>query len=434
MKVAEKKKTDSIIFLEVEANGDEVTKAFDVAQAALEQTLGIQSKNLTDAQDAIREKTGFEDIDSFLEPQVAEYLIPYAIDQSGIMPDFTPKVTRDSAAKRGSTYSFTLEVTPKPQFELSSYDPVTIRVPAFEINEAEVEKQIADMARSYGEYEQIEPRPAQLGDSCLITINSSRGGSAVPEITMENAIYDIGSHLVSDEFDTMIVGMSAGETKSFMIEYLPQAHSSFEEESKVECIVTLTEVRKRSIPTINDEWIKANIPTAQNLETFKQLIREEFKQSYSLEFEDAKRREASAELATRFKGDIQDEAFASMRTTLVNNLRIKLQKEGSTLDEYIEKSGGQKQFDLSMMMQAKDTLAQGYALDALFRHENMVLTEKDILDACMTMDPEQPELVKKQMEYAGCGFALRETAERLKASKWLLDCSEVIAEVVGEDA
>ena len=65
---------------------------------------------------------------------------------------------------------------------------------------------------------------------------------------------------------------------------------------------------------------------------------------------------------------------------------------------------------------------RGYALDALFRHEKMVLTDEDIEAACRSMSPQQnPKQVRNQMEQTGRGFALREAAERLKANRWLVD-------------
>ncbi|MEG0759571.1 MAG: trigger factor, partial [Raoultibacter sp.] len=69
----------------------------------------------------------------------------------------------------------------------------------------------------------------------------------------------------------------------------------------------------------------------------------------------------------------------------------------------------------------RETLVQGFSLDALFRHENMVVTDEDILEACKLMNAQQPEMARDQMQQSGRGFALREIAERMKANQWLLD-------------
>ena len=87
----------------------------------------------------------------------------------------------------------------------------------------------------------------------------------------------------------------------------------------------------------------------------------------------------------------------------------------------MQSQGGEQQFGMIMMMQTREMLVQGYALDALFRHEKMTLTDEDIDAACRSMNPQNPDAVKREMQENGRGFALREAAERMKANQWLLD-------------
>ena len=110
-----------------------------------------------------------------------------------------------------------------------------------------------------------------------------------------------------------------------------------------------------------------------------------------------------------------------MQLNLMSNLRMQLQQQNMTYEQFIEQQGGEQQFNMMMMMQTREMLVQGYALDALFRHEKMVLTDEDIEAACRSMSPQQnPKQVRNQMEQTGRGFALREAAERLKANRWLV--------------
>ena len=53
----------------------------------------------------------------------------------------------------------------------------------------------------------------------------------------------------------------------------------------------------------------------------------------------------------------------------MNNVRQTAQQQGKTLDAFIEEQGGQQQFGMMMMMQIRELLVQGFALDALFRHD-----------------------------------------------------------------
>lgn len=426
MKVIEKKKEQGTVILEAVAGADDVEKAFEAAYVSFAQQMGLKPDGDKTISQIAEEQLGLKDLDATVAPQVVDYLTPFAVDKKNLMPAYPARVTHQATARRGSELPFTLEVALKSDLELSSYDPVVVKIPPFEVSEADIEKQLAQMAESYADFVQIEPRPARIGDSCLLNILAQENGVDVPELTMENAIYELGSNTISKEFDQHIVGMNASESKTFPYEY--PAQDIGDAPRTIELTVELLETREKVIPAIDDEWIKQNAPAAKNAAGFKRLIKAELEKELFKEYENMKRQEVTAELAKRYTGDISDEAILAMQKTIINNMRMQLQEEGVSLEDYIKNNGGDQQFNVMTMMQSKENLAQGYALDALFRHEGLSLSDEDIREACKTFDPENPDMIRKQMEYSGCGYMLRETAERLKASNWLLEHAEIIEE------
>lgn len=424
MKVTEKTRTARDLVLEVVASPADVEMAFEAALLSFAQLMGLQPEGSKTIAQVGEEKLGIRDLDAVVEPQVVEYLTPLAVDKKNLMPAYPAQVLKKSVARRGSELSFVLKVALKTGLVLSSYEPVTISLPPLKIAEEKIDEQISLMAQSYAEFAEIEPRPALMGDSCLINLRAEHEGRDIPELTVEKAIYNLGSHQISDDFEGNLVGMSASETKEFVItgpDYVAQVNGR-----PIECIVDVIEVRERRVPEINDAWIMLNAPEAKTLEGFKDSMRQAFMQNYALEYEATKRQLASAELAKRFSGDIADEAILAMQENIVMNIKKQLSREERSFDEYVSECGGEQQFNLSTMIQSKDNLAQGYALDAFFLHAKLALNDADILEACKTIDSENPELIRKQMEYSGCGYMLQETAERLKASKVLLEQAEIV--------
>ena len=101
-------------------------------------------------------------------------------------------------------------------------------------------------------------------------------------------------------------------------------------------------------------------------------------------------------VAFRTRTGIQDEVYEAMQQTLVSNLRGQLQQQGIPFEQFVQSQGGEQQFGMIMMMQTREMLVQGYALDALFRHEKMTLTDEDIDAACRSMNPQNPDAVKRR--------------------------------------
>jgi len=57
----------------------------------------------------------------------------------------------------------------------------------------------------------------------------------------------------------------------------------------------------------------------------------------------------------------------------------------------------------------------------VFRHEGLVVTDEDIEEICFMTNPQSPAQARKQFEESGNGYILRESAERLRATKWVVD-------------
>ena len=145
MKVTEKKLDDGRILLEAVASTAEVSHALTAAQYRFAQQMGVQPTPGMSVEQAVEKQLGIKDLDAIVQQQAVEYLVPFAIDKRNITPAFPALPKAAGPLKRGQTFSFEVRVTPKPDYELKSYEPVSITVPPFEIEQAEVEEQIAQI-------------------------------------------------------------------------------------------------------------------------------------------------------------------------------------------------------------------------------------------------------------------------------------------------
>ena len=167
MKVTEKKLDDGRILLEAVASTAEVSHALTAAQYRFAQQMGVQPTPGMSVEQAVEKQLGIKDLDAIVQQQAVEYLVPFAIDKRNITPAFPALPKAAGPLKRGQTFSFEVRVTPKPDYELKSYEPVSITVPPFEIEQAEVEEQIAQIdaqMQAHTDFREIEALSAQRID------------------------------------------------------------------------------------------------------------------------------------------------------------------------------------------------------------------------------------------------------------------------------
>lgn len=425
MKVTEKKLDDGRIQLEAVATPEEVEQALNAAEYGFAQQMNLRPVQGKSIEQIVEDQLGIKDLASIVEPQATEMLVPFAIDKKNITPSYPPKASAKSPLKRGQSFTFGLTVSPRPDYELSSYDPVSITVAPFEIDPAEVENEMARMADQFAEFVTDDPHPVQSGDHCMLAIEATKDGEVMQGLTTDGRTYTAGAGLMPDGFDENVIGMDVGETKSFTFTGPGLDDKGNQIDETIECTVTVKEIQKRVIPAITDEWVKKNMPLYRDAAALRGSIKERIEKGRMNEYENYKRQVAASELAKRFTGRIADEVYEAMQQTMLTNMRGELQQQGMTFEQFVEQNGGEQQFNMMLMMQIRETLVQGYALDALFRHEGLVVTDEDLEDACRLMNPQNPQMARQQMESSGRGFALREIAERMKANKWLLEHAEV---------
>ena len=434
MKVTKKKLDDGKLMLEAVATAEEVDKALHQAQLRFANQMGLRPERDKTIAQVAEERMGIKDLDSVVNSQAIDNLVPFAIDKKGITPAFPPQALPSSTLKRGREFAFRVTVLPKPEYELESYDPVDITVPPFKTDDAAVQKALDEFAENYAQFEKTDPHPVEKGNHILLKIEASENGKRLEGLCTEGRTYTTGMGYMPDGFDENILGMNVGETKSFSFD-----GPGFDEEGNpktetVDCTVTILEMQKRVVPAITDEWVKTYMPMYPSAEALRGEFEKSINGERKRQYDDYVRNVAASKLAERFKGRISDAVYEAMRDNIMNNLQKTLEQQEISFDDFVEQNGGKQMFDMQVMMQTRQNLVQGYALDALFRHEHLVVSDEDINDACTMMNPRDPRAVRRELESTGRNFALRETAERVCANKWLVDHANITISDASEKA
>lgn len=431
MKVKQNKIDDTTVRLEVVATADEVNNALNAAKIAFAQSMGMKPPTQgADIDEEAEKQMGIKNLDSIVEASAIDALVPLAIDKKNIIPSFPPHATPKSAFKRNTEFKFDVDVSLKPEYELSSYDPVKITVAPFTMDESVVDAQLNQMAEQYTTYitevDVPADREVSKGDHIKIALEAKENGESLKGLSTDGRTYTVAEGFMPDGFDENILGMKVGETREFTFEG-PDFDENFNERTQVvDAKVTVLEFQKEAKPEMNDEWVKNNMPMYKDLSEMRKDLSRGFEQQARMQYDAYVKQVAAQELATRFQGKIADEVYEAMREQLLNSIRMDLQQQGMTWEQFVEQNGGEQNFGMMLMLQIRQMLVQGFALDALFRHEHLSITDEDIEEACRSMNPQiNPKALRKQLETAGRGFALRESAERLKANKYLVDHADI---------
>jgi trigger factor len=445
MKIKRSTTSDGKIELKVTASAEKVQEAVRFADFQLALQSGIQPQSPEALGAAVKEKLGAA-YDAFLGLEVARFLAPFAVTQEKLAIIGSPKVTSELASvSPDKELSFTIEVIPKPVYELDDFSPVKIQSRRAQVSDADIDQQLVMLAERAASLEKDDDRPVAEGDIVLISLKSlNEKGEEIAAFTAERRSYGLGRGGMPVDFDKNLIGMKPGETRTFTVsETIPQEPGAGEKDADgagadedakkgaaktltVTFIVDLLEVQKRVIPAITDAWVEKNIPNAATVLELREEIRKQGLAQRERELAGARRFFAASELAKRFKGEIPEELYELTCNSIAQSLQQNLREQGRTLEEFIrQQAGDEQQFSLQLMAQAREMLAQGFSLDALARHLKLEITDEDIAETFRLMAPGHEKEAQMEFELTGRMYQVHEGALRNKANKWLLENAEI---------
>lgn len=447
MKVSQKKVDGDKVTLSAIASKDDVAKALQMAQEGFARSMGLKPDSSMTIAQAAEQHLGIKDLDSIVAGNAIELLIPMALDKRNIAPSFMPKPQTTDVLRRGAEFKFTLEVTLKPAYELTSYDPIDIEIMPFGVSEEEVEAELEKMAGSFTAYvkdDSADPeRPVQSGDYIKVFLEATQDGERLKGLSTDGRTYVVGAGHMPQGFDEQVTGMKVGEEKEFDFAAPgpdpeapailtsseadpPSEDGAGKEPSPIHAKVKVLELQREEKPELDDAWVKVHVPFFNSAQEMRDNVRKSLEMQARESYDAYLRQLAAAELAKRFEGKISDKVYESMMSQLQSNIRMDLKQQGKTWEQFVEENGGEQQLTMLLMMQAREVITQGYALDAVYRHFKLTISTSDVEAVCHAMNPNgDPREMRQQAERAGQGSAIREMAERFKANQYILDHANI---------
>lgn len=428
LKVVQKELEDGRIQLNITVPAGTTGDIFKGAMfsLAMQNKLDMQNIKMENLEREVLEAVGEAQCNAFASHYAMNAMAPFAITQQNIEPIMDPEVSTGGQIVAGREFSFVAVVTPKPRYELSSYDPVTVQIPEVTVTDEEIDAQILNMAERAATTVADKGAEVTSGVEIVMGISSKfkDTGEEIGNLTAERRVYATGSGYLPEEFDEQILGMKDGESKTFDFDLpgMPGGEGELGKPRTATTTVNIIQVNKKVVPSITDAWVEVNVPEAKNVEGLREMLRKQGMEYKNKEQENMKYFMTASALAQRFKGYIADNIYEYTQGDMLANLNEQLKQNGLTLQQYIENMGMDEQsFNMQFMMQVRETLRQSFALDALARHLKLSITEEDIADTISRMAPGNEERARADLEGSGRTYLLREATVRSKANKWLVE-------------
>jgi trigger factor len=395
---------DHRIKLTVEVDELEMNEAIDAAATALAKQITVKGFRKGKVPKALRSEAIRESLPDFYSRAVADTLS----DPIG-QPDINI-----TAGEESGELSFEAEVEVRPEISIRGQRELRVTIPSPVVGDDEINAQIDRFRETDAVLREVE-RPIITGDLVSMDIHVQQLNSEAEPIDMSDYMYTVGSGVITDGVDELILGLKAGEELKL--------NGSLGEGQTATYELTLKQVKERELPELSDEWVKENTEW-ESVDTMRDAI---LSQMRAMKIVEAQRSQRDAVLMA-LSELVSEEAAPDVLVAAETNDR---------LQELGQRLGQQKlslETFLSITNQTPDQLLEALrqdairavridlAMRALVKAEQIEPTSDEVDEEltktaeAMGLDAEQ---LRTNLRDSGRVVAFNAEVAKMKASKWL---------------
>lgn len=301
-----------------------------------------------------------------------------AVQEAELKPLSQPEIDLTKFAD-GEPIEITAELDVRPPVTVPDASSISVEVADAEVADGDVDEQLQALLEQFATYTDVE-RAAADGDALTVDLSATdTDGKPVEGAQAEGLPYTVGSGALLDGLDDAVVGLSAGDEKTFSTELVGGELKG----KPVDVTVKVTDVKERQLPDLDDEFAS----TVGDFETLAEL-RADLVERLTR----AKRMEQAAEARDNVLTEIVDKVDVPLPDGLVSDEVAERRQQtlqqlsfaGLTLEGYLEDQGQtEEEFDAELERQVRESIVAGFILDEIAAAEEIGLEENELTEHIM---------------------------------------------------
>jgi trigger factor len=297
-----------------------------------------------------------------------------AVTESDVRPLGQPDI-QVTKKEYGEELVFTAEVDVRPEITLPDLSALKITVDPIKVSDEDVDAELQSLRARFGTLTGVE-RPAATGDFVSIDLSANIDGEDVPEAATKGLSHEVGSGQLIDGVDDAIVGLSAGESRTFTTTMAAGPHAGKE----AEVTVTVGSVKERELPEPDDEFAQL----ASEFDTIDEL-----RASLADQVSGAKRVQQAEDIRVAALDALREQVDMPLPEAIVqaqvdNTLHSALHgldHDEAKFAEALEKQGSSREeFDANTRSNAEKAVKTQLLLDALGDDLDIQVSQQDLTE------------------------------------------------------
>jgi trigger factor len=345
------------------------------------------------------------------------------------MPDFYSRAVADTlsdpigqpdinitAGEESGLLTFEAEVEVRPEISIKGQNDLRVTIPSPVVNDEEVNAQIDRFRETDAVLKEVD-RPIMNGDLVAMDIHVEQIASDAEPIDMSDYMYTVGSGVITEGVDDLIVGLKAGEELKLNGTMSPGVVATYE--------LKLKQVKERELPELTDEWAAENTEW-QSVDAMRDAILERMRSMKIVEAQRSQRDAVLIALSDLVSEEAAPEVLVSSETNeRLEELGQRLAQQKLTLEMFLQITNqSPDQLLESLRQDAVRAVRIDLGMRALVKAEKLDPTpeevDEELEETAKAMGVDADKL-RTNLRDSGRTVAFNAEVAKMKASRWLQD-------------
>ena len=369
----------------------------------------------------IKQRFGEEVKSDVVEALVPKYFRREA-EKRGLMPVSQPRVTdlhiRDSEPLR---FKASFEVM--PEIPVEGYKELRADKPEIVVSDEEVEQALDNVGEQHATFTSVEGRPLADGDFAQASLDGrpkdAQATKDANPVHMDEVLVEIGGKNTMPEFTEQLRGASAGEERTFDVNYPQDASDKRLAGKTFSYTVKIHAIKQKSLPELNDEFAK-ELGEFTSMDAVKKQIRENMEAEKRHTAEHEAKDKLVAELVKRNEFEVPE-------SLVERQIDLRLERGLRALAAQGMKMEDMKKMDLPRLRmgqreQALQDVKSSLLLERIAELEKITVSDDELnqeVEALAKQTKQTPEAVRARLTQDGGLDRIRNRIRSEKALNFL---------------
>ena len=304
-----------------------------------------------------------------------------------------------------------------PEVKLEQYKGLDAVRRTRPVTDEDVHKMIEGLRDASASLQPVEDRGAEAGDTVTINVQGKFVDAPDEEdIKADDIEVVLGGEGVQQEFTDNLQNTKPDDTKSFLVTYPEDFTSQGLAGKKVEYQASVTAVRRKELPEVDDEWAKSLGDDFDSVETLRSKIREDLERRSAAESDHRLRAEVMRKLLEAHKFEVPQSLVEHQTSQRLESVvRDMIGRGIDPRSRDVNWEGAREE----LKVQAEEDVRASMLLEEIAEEEKIEVSNEEVeteIDAIATASRQPKEQVRASLTKDG---GERSIAHRLRNRKAL---------------